>query len=86
MPFPGGEVGAIAEGAALLLAAIGWFTMRGGLRRVLPIVMAPLLFTIESAAVFGDRGLRAWVAPLVAIATAVGAVAVFDYVDEKVDS
>ena len=78
LPFPGGEAGAIAEGVALLFAGIGWFAMRRGLRRLLPIVMAPVLFTIESATVFGDRGLRAWVAPLVVIATAVGAVAVFD--------
>jgi hypothetical protein len=67
---PGGPVGVVVEGAASVIA-VGWLVMRRReWRRLLPFFLLPAAFTALSAVTFGSRDLRAWVAPLVAVAVA----------------
>ena len=71
LPFPGGVVGAAGEMAVTLLAVAGIAARRRDWRTLLPFLALPALFSLESALLFGDRGLRGWVAPVVVVLASV---------------
>ena len=70
LPFPGGLPGAVAEAVVSVAALVALVRLRHQWRRLFPLYALLGLFTLESALLFGDRGLRGWVAPLVALTAA----------------
>ena len=70
LPLPGRTVGAVGEMVVSILALVTLIARRRDWRILLPFMALPLLFTVESALLFGDRGLRAWVAPAVVLLVA----------------
>ena len=65
--LPGGGPGVALEQTALVLAEWELVRRRRDWRRLLPLYAVPVAFTLVTAATFGDRELRAWTAPLVAV-------------------
>jgi len=68
LSLPGGAPGVVIEAAAAAAAAFELLMRRRHWRLVLPLYGLPLMFTLVSAATFGDRQLRSWAAPVVATA------------------
>jgi hypothetical protein len=83
LPFPGGTFGSLAELAATFALVVAGVRARRCWRTLLPLFALPLLFTLESAALFGDRGLRAWIAPAVAVALGLAASEVLAGIRER---
>jgi 4-amino-4-deoxy-L-arabinose transferase-like glycosyltransferase len=71
LTLPAGSAGVAAEAAASLLAVAGLVALRRWWRDLFPLFAGPVLFTIVTALTYGDRGLRAWAAPFVAVTIAV---------------
>ena len=68
LPTPGGVIAGVVELIASVGVALALWRRRSSWRALLPLVALPIIFTVESAVFFGDRGLRAWVAPVIALA------------------
>jgi 4-amino-4-deoxy-L-arabinose transferase-like glycosyltransferase len=80
LPLPGGTAGTVVEALVSLLAlATAAFGFRRHWRDALPVVALPALFVVESAALFGDRGLRALAAPMFVLLAAHGAMRLADW-------
>ena len=85
LPLPGGPIGGLLEVIAAGLAGYGAWRFRSRWQDLLPLSALPALFTIETALTFGDRGLRAWVAPSVAILAGAAVIALVDVRRRRVD-
>jgi len=72
--LPGGAVGVALEVSAVGLALGGAWRHRRRARTLFPLIVIPALFTVLSLGLYGDRDLRAWVAPVVAVWCGVAAV------------
>jgi hypothetical protein len=72
LPAPGGMAGAVGEMAVSVLAIGALVAERRRWRELFPMFALLGLFTLESALLFGDVGLRGWVAPSIVLAAALG--------------
>jgi 4-amino-4-deoxy-L-arabinose transferase-like glycosyltransferase len=80
LPLPGGTAGTVLEALVSLLAlGTAAAAFKRQWRDALPVVALPALFVLESAALFGDRGLRALAAPMFVVLAAHGAVRFSDW-------
>lgn len=77
LPYSGGLVGGFVEAIVSVVGISSLLILRRQWRSLLPLIAIPALFTVQSALLFGDRGLRSWSAPMAVLGIAlVGANAI----------